>query len=201
MKASSLRGRLLSTLNGWLAADGAPPVRVLEGADLDLAVARGAVAYGLVRHGKGLRIRGGTAQAYYVGIESPAPAVPGVQPPVSALCVAPFGMEEGTKLDLPAQELYVVVGEKVRFRFFGSTVRRDDSAGALLSRWGKEELTELSPIEVVLPAEGRQEGEVVPVHLSSAVTEVGTLRLEAIPKQERVKDERWKLELSVRGGM
>ncbi len=199
MKASALRERIVGTLDAWLAADGAPPVRVLEGADLDLAVARGAVAYGLARHGRGLRIRGGTARAYYVGIESPAPAVPGVEPPVSALCVAPFGMEEGTDVDLPAHELCVVVGEKVRFRFFGSSVRRADVAGAQLARWGKDELAELSPIEVTLPAEGRREGDVVPVHLHAAITEVGTLRLEAIPTAPRVPDERWKLELNVRG--
>jgi hypothetical protein len=199
MKAAALRERIVTTLNSWLAADGAPPVRVLEGGDLDLAVARGAVSYGLVRHGRGLRIRGGTARAYYVGIESPAPAVPGVEPPVSALCVAPFGMEEGTSATLPAHELCVVVGEKVRFRFFGSSVRRSDAAGAELQRWAKDELSELSPIEVTLPAEGRHEGDVVPVHLRARVTEVGTLLLEAVPTSPKAADEHWKLELNVRG--
>jgi hypothetical protein len=202
MKAPLLRERVISSLNAWLEAEGAPRVRVLpvaEAGSLDIAVARGAASYGLVRHGRGLRIRGGTAQAYYVGIESPAPAVPGVEPPVTALCVAPFGMEEGSEVDLPRHELFVVVGEKVRFRFFGSTVRRTDQAGKELARWSKEELTELSPIEVTLPAAGRQEGDVVAVHLSAAVTEVGTLRLEAIPTQPRVPEERWKIELSVRG--
>ncbi len=199
MKASLLRDRIVSTLDAWLAADGAPAVRVLPGADLDLAVARGAVAYGQVRRGRGLRIRGGTARAYYVGIESPAPAVPGVAPPVTALCVAPFGMEEGTHVDLPAHELFVVVGEKVGFRFFGSSVRRADVAGTELRRWGKDELTELAPIEVTLPAKGRSAGDVVPVHLSAAVTEVGTLRLDAVPTEPNAADERWKLELNVRG--
>ena len=104
-------------------------MRVLGGADLDLAVARGAAHYALVRRGSGLRIRGGTARAYYVGIESAVPAVPGVEPPITALCVAPFGMEEGTEAELPPHELGVVVGEPVRFRFFGSSVRREDQAG------------------------------------------------------------------------
>ena len=199
MKADALRQRVVDTLNGWLAAEDAPPVRVLEGSDLDLAVARGAVAYGLVRHGRGLRIRGGTARSYYVGIESPAPAVPGVEPPVVALCVAPFGMEEGTRATLPAHELCVVVGEKVRFRFFGSSVRRADAAGDELHRWSRDELSELAPIEVTLTAEGRHEGDVVPVHLHAAVTEVGTLLLEAVPAAPKAPDERWKIELSVRG--
>ncbi|HEX3346077.1 MAG TPA: Hsp70 family protein, partial [Polyangiaceae bacterium] len=199
MKADALRGRLVETLDAWLQADGAPSVRVLGGADLDLAVARGACAYALVRRGKGLRIRGGTARAYYVGIESAVPAVPGVEPPVSAMCVAPFGMEEGTEASLP-QELGVVVGEPVRFRFFGSSVRRGDAAGAVLEDWKGDGLEELPPIEVTLPADGRREGDVVPVRLRSRATEVGTLLLEAEPLHPVKADERWRVELSVRGG-
>ena len=199
LKAKPLRERVLGVLNSWLVADGADPVRVLPGEDLDLAVARGAAYYGLVREGRGLRIRGGTARAYYVGVESPAPAIPGLEPPIIALCVAPFGMEEGTSAELPPQELYVVVGEPVRFRFFGSSVRRQDKAGAELENWGEDELEELSPIEVTLPAEGRQAGDVVPVRLQASVTAIGTLLLEAEPVDGVVPDERWKVELGVRG--
>ncbi len=212
MKGDALRSRLVETVDAWLAADGGSPVRVLEGADLDLAVARGACSYALVRRGRGLRIRGGTARAYYVGIESAVPAVPGVEPPVTAMCVAPFGMEEGTEASLPPHELGVVVGEPVRFRFFGSTVRRGDAAGAVLEEWKSGELDELPPIEVTLPAEGRREGDVVPVRLRSQVTEVGMLLLEAEPVrplggkspsppepgQKAKLDERWRVELSVR---
>jgi molecular chaperone DnaK (HSP70) len=198
VKAPALRERLLSTLNQWLAEDGAPPVRVLPGEDPDLAVARGAAYYGRARHGRGLRIRGGTARAYYVGIESPMPAVPGFEAPVSALCVAPFGMEEGTSAALPPQELGVIVGEPLSFRFFGSSVRRSDPAGALLERWAPGELEELSPIELTLPAEGRSPGDFVPIRLQASVTPVGTLQLDARPLEPREPDERWKLELSVR---
>ena len=198
MKSDTLRERLIGILDGWLAADGAAPVRVLAGNDLDQAVARGAAAYGLVRQGRGLRIHGGTARAYYVGIESPAPAVPGVQPPITALCVAPFGMEEGTEAALGGQELGAVVGEPVRFRFFGSSVRRDDKAGDEIESWAQGEIDELAPIEITLPAEGRQEGDVVAVRLHAAVTEVGTLQIEAIPRVPRKPDERWQVELSVR---
>ena len=198
MKGSALAARLVATLNAWLEADGAPPARVLEGADLDLAVARVAASYGLARHGRGLRIRGGTARAYYVGIESAVPAVPGVEPPITALCLAPFGMEEGTEATLPPHELGIVVGEPVRFRFFGSSVRRDDTAGTELESWKEGELAELSPIEITLPAEGRREGDVVPVKLHASVTEIGTLLLEAIPREPQKPDERWKIELGVR---
>jgi hypothetical protein len=198
MKATALRERLLATLNAWLEADGAPPVRVLPVEDLDLAVARGASYYGLARRGRGLRIRGGTARAYYVGVEAAVPAVPGVEPPITLLCVAPFGMEEGTEAKLPPQEMGVVVGEPVRFRFFGSSVRRDDAAGAELERWKESEVEELSPIEITLPAEGRRDGDVVPVRLAARVTEVGTLEIDAVPTAPQKPDERWRVELGVR---
>ena len=108
-------------------------------------------------------------------------------------------MEEGTDAELPEQELGVVVGEPVRFRFFGSTVRRGDPAGSQLESWKPGELEELAPIEITLPAESRTEGDVVPIHLSASVTPVGTLLLEAVPRQPVKKDERWKIELGVRG--
>jgi hypothetical protein len=194
-KAGVLAERVLKVLNDWLATDGAPPVRVLAGADLDLAVARGAAYYGHVRRGGGVRIRGGTARAYYVGVESAMPAVPGLEPPIQALCLAPFGMEEGTEAGVPPQEFGLVVGEPVRFRFFGSAVRRDDPVGVLLDDWSPGELDELEEIEATLPADSRMPGDVVPVHLRASVTEVGTLRLEAIP---RSGSEHWKVELNVR---
>jgi hypothetical protein len=199
LKAQLLRARLLETLNGWLEEQGAAPARVLPGEDLDLAVARGAAYYGLVRHGRGLRIRGGTAHAYYVGIESPMPALPGLEPPVLALCVAPFGMEEGSQAELPAQELFVVVGEPVTFRFFGSTTRRTDPAGFVLERWHASELSELPPIELTLPPAGRAAGDVVAVRLQASVTAIGTLKLEALALAPLTPDERWQIELSVRG--
>ncbi len=195
-KAPSLLARTLDVLNGWLASESAPPVRLLEGADLDLAVARGAAYYGYVRRGRGVRIRGGTAKSYYVGVESSMPAVPGMEPPIEALCIAPFGMEEGTQAELPPQEMGLVVGEPVRFRFFGSSVRRADPVGTVLEQWGGDEVEELEEIEATLPADDRQPGEVVPVRLHAAVTEVGTLRLEAVP---RGGGKAWKVEFDVRG--
>ncbi len=196
-KAAPLKARVLEVINGWLKADGGQPVKELPGADLDLAVARGAAYYGWVRQGHGLRIRGGTARAYYVGVETAMPAVPGMEPPVQALCVAPFGMEEGTQADVPPQEFGLVVGEPTRFRFFSSSVRRDDKVGDRLEDVaGNAELEEVAPIETSLePGGSRPDGQLVPVNLQAAVTEVGSLELRCL---ERGGAGRWKLELSVR---
>jgi hypothetical protein len=198
-KCDLFRQRIIDNIGAWLADVGCPPPRVLPGENLDLAVARGAAYYGAVRRGRGIRIRGGTARAYYVGIESPMPAVPGFEPPMVALCVAPFGIDEGTTSDLPDQVLGAVVGQPVTFRFFSSTVRRTDTPGTVIDPIPPEEIDELAPIEVVLPAENRHAGEVVAVRLQSSVTAVGSLLIEAVPLDPVVPNERWKVELNVRG--
>ncbi|KQZ52810.1 molecular chaperone DnaK [Massilia sp. Root1485] len=193
-KSEILAKRVMDTINDWLYMEGAEPARMLEGADLDLAVARGAAYYGYARRGGGVRIRGGTARSYYVGVESSMPAIPGFEPPLEALCVAPFGMEEGSELELPGQEVGLVVGEPVHFRFFGSTVRRQDHIGTVLESWSPDELQELNEIQATLPAEGRTPGDVVQVKLHAVATEAGTLELVAVARE----GQRWKVEFDVR---
>lgn len=192
-KALDLRGRVAEVLGAWAGR----PVVTLDNADPDLAVAIGAAYYGLVRGGRGIRIRGGVPRAYYVGIESSAPAVPGVAPPIKALCVVPMGMEEGTEADVPGPEFGLVVGEPAEFRFLGSTVRRDDRPGAVLDRWQVDELQELDPLEATLTTDDGRPGEVVPVRLHAHVTEVGTLDLWC---QHTKGPGRWKLQYNVREG-
>src|SRR4051794_37583909 len=172
-KAPELRSRVVEILSAW-AGRAVPP---LDSSDLDLAVALGAAYYGQVRRGRGVRIRGGVPRSYYVGIETSAPAVPGVPLPIKALCVVPMGTEEGTEADVPGPEFGLVVGEPAVFRFLGSAPRRDDPPGNVLDRWAPEELQELAPMETALAADDGAAGEVVPVRLHSHVTEVGTLEL------------------------
>ncbi|WP_087017775.1 Hsp70 family protein [Thaumasiovibrio subtropicus] len=196
LKSNQLAERLVDTINSWLSAVGATPAKRLTGIDLDLAVSSGAAYFGNVRQGKGVRIRGGIASAYYVGIESAMPAIPGMAPPMEALCVAPFGMEEGTYIEVPSQEFGLVIGHPVHFQFYGSTTRREDGEGTHLDFWQPEELEELPEIQVTLPAsEGRNEGDVVPVRLASYVSDIGTLRLEAIAIDNGQK---WQVEFDVR---
>lgn len=194
MKGGLLRERVAQIVGGWYGAAALPTLDV-SARYLDLAVAHGAAYYGLVRRGKGIRIRGGTARAYYIGVESSMPAIPGFAPPIKGLCVAPFGMEEGSSVDLPEDELGLMVGEPAEFRFFASSTRKDDVAGSLCDP-EDDELIELDPVETLLPVdEAAQAGEIVPVTLRAQVTEVGTLELYCVSRDQR---RRWKLEYSVR---
>jgi molecular chaperone DnaK (HSP70) len=191
MKATKLQQRITELLRSWAGRD----VKVLGGADLDLAVALGAAHYGQVRRGKGVRIRGGTARSFYIGIESAMPAIPGFAPPVKALCVAPQGLEEGSTVELPDDELGLIVGETSNFRFFAAATRKDDGAGTLIDATAPG-LTELDPGEKMVAADGeRKTGDLVPVRLEAHVTEVGTLELWCVARDGRG---RWKLEYSVR---
>lgn len=194
-KSPALRNRIIEILNRWTAADLGrdEPVRELQGTDADLAVARGAAYYGLVRRGRGIRIRGGAARSYYIGIASTEPAVPGMAPPIKALCVVPFGMEEGTDADVPGREFGLVVGEQAEFRFLSSTSRQSDTIGTVVDDWSYA-IEELTPLRQVLEP-GDTEGGVIPVHLHSRVTEVGTLELSCRSRDARRS---WKLEYSVR---
>jgi molecular chaperone DnaK (HSP70) len=196
LRAAVVRTRILDVLNSWLKDEGLGPVTPLLGEDLMHAVARGAAYYGLARTGHGIRIRGGVPRTYYVGIESSMPAVPGMRTPLKALTVAPFGMEEGTSVDLREREFGLIVGEPAEFRFFQSAVRKNDAAGTLLDDSGNE-LEELSPVEVTLAAAnqaGDAPGEFVPVTLETVVTVTGMLQLWSVARDGR----RWKLEFNVR---
>ena len=196
MKADALRARMSEVLSAWLQHEGFAPLddrHVLESADLDHAVARGAAYYGRARHGHGIRIRSGAPRSYYIGVESAMPAVPGLPAPLKALCVVPFGMEEGTRAAIPDLEFGLIVGEPAEFRFLSSSVRKGDRTGELIEDWG-DDIEELDPLEVSLDHLDA-EGAAVPVTLESHVTETGTLELWCV---SRDGGHRWKLELNIR---
>ncbi len=193
-KAALFRDRLMDILVQWHGKQATP--QILDGAaDLDYAVARGAAYYGFAEAGRGIRIRSGTARSYYVGIETAVLAIPGAPRPLKALCVVPFGMEEGTAVRVPSEAIGLVVGEPCLFRFFSSAVRKDDKPGDVLDRWSDEELSETDPLAATLPMEQAAAEDYVPVQFESRITELGMFELWCV---NPISDQRWKLEFSVR---
>ena len=118
------------------------------------------------------------------------PAVPGMRPPLKALTVVPFGMEEGTSHQIRDRQFALSIGKRAQFRFFQSAERNDDAAGTILDDIPPN-VEETAPIEVELAGEP---GVTVPVTLESLVTETGVLELWFLAKDGR----RWKLEFNVR---
>jgi len=191
MKSAVLRSRVLAILSTWAEEGGSGPVREIPGRDFDLSVARGAAYYGLVRRGKGIRIRSGLSRSYYLGVETAMPAVPGMPRPMKALCVAPLGMEEGTEADIPGQEFGLIVGEPVTFDFLGSLGRHEDRPGTVVEDW-EGEIEEITTVETRLEGEA---GAVIPVTLQVRATEIGTLELWCVSREDGRK---YRLEFNVR---
>jgi molecular chaperone DnaK (HSP70) len=192
MKAEPLREQVLDALRAWSDND---ELRELPAADLDLAVAIGAAYYGLVRKGRGIRVRAGAPRTYYIGIESTMPAVPGIPTPLKALCVVPFGMEEGEEEHIRSKEFGLVVGEQAVFHFLASSTRKEDAVGEEVDDWGGE-IEEDATLEATLPSSDQETGSaIIPVWLQSKVTEVGTLELWCVTRNS---DRKWKLEFNIR---
>jgi molecular chaperone DnaK (HSP70) len=184
--------RIVDVVSSWTSAIGAAAPRVLEGADADRAVSRGAAHYARVRRGKGIRIKSGLSRAYYVGIERAELAVPGMPPRVDAVCIAPMGMEEGSSHELPL-DLGLYVGEAASFRVFSSS-RADDKPADVVDL---STLDELPAIEATLDLAGTPKDTIVPVKLGATVTATGTLEIAA---RHTTSDKRWRLEFDVRHG-
>ena len=197
-KSTVLRGRVAQVLDAWNAEGGGRDSRVLPTASPDLAVASGAAWYGNVRRCGGVRIKSGSARSCYIGIESSLPAVPGYAPPVEALCVVSFGLEEGSSVRVPAEGIGLLVGEPTEFRFFSSTSRQDDQIGGILSHWDEADIEEHPALVAELPGDEEAAspiGSLVPVRLETVLTDIGTLQLWC---HDLRGEGRWKLEFELR---
>src|SRR5262249_12913308 len=174
---------------GWNA--GQEPA-VLESVDLDLAVARGAAYYGLVRRGLGVRISGGAARSYYLGIGAEHGNADSDQ--VSALCLVHRGMEEGQEVEIGEPALQVLANRAVNFPLFASSTRIGERAGQLVVA-ARDSLIELPPIRTVLRFGKKLTERQLPVHVLARLTEVGTLEVWC---RSLTTDHRWRLQFQLR---
>ncbi|MDZ7619096.1 MAG: Hsp70 family protein [Patescibacteria group bacterium] len=183
-----LRDRLLAAISGWFAGSAGDwrPV-VLRNDRLDLAVARGAAYFGMVRRGEGVRIAAGLARTYYVGVDGTNPAA------AQALCLVPAGVEPGQQVELQ-REFHLLVDQPVEFPLYVSSTRLTDKPGELVP-FDPEKLIALPPIRTVLKTRGRGDAESIGVHLNAGLSELGTLELWCSEPGTR---NRWRLEFDVR---
>jgi hypothetical protein len=121
-------------------------------------------------------------------------AVPGIEPPLKAVCVVPQGMEEGTEADLRGREFGLITGEQVVFRVFSASVRAGDPVGQGVE--DPEDLAETASLELTLPPLEGRSGEMLPVRLRSVITELGILELWM---RHEPSGQQWKLEYNIRG--
>ena len=182
-RAAALSERLQQVLAGWRGA----PLRLLENDNPDVAVARGAVAYGLARAGHAPRIGGGAARSYFLALDNGDGGDQGV-------CILPRGSQPGQEVLLQDRVFALRLGQPVRFHLASSTGAAH--AGQLVSL-DQAQAVRLPPLAAVLPADQGRSRQEIEVRLASLLTEVGTLQVYCVAAAEPAR--RWQLEFQLRG--
>jgi molecular chaperone DnaK (HSP70) len=226
-----LKDRLLTVITEWFSegrgerGEGREsqwqPI-LLDNDRLDLAVARGAAYYGMVRRGHGVRIAAGLARTYYIGVgegredniastaalstpatqeistlpitSSSLSPLPSPLSPDMAVCLVPAKAEPGQDIEMTNRKFNLLVSEPVEFPLFISSTRLTDLPGELIPV-DRERMTPLPPIRTVMKTARKGEAEVVPVHLHARLTEIGTLDLWCSEVDGRRS---WRLQFDVR---
>ncbi len=184
-RAGALAERLQSTLGDWRGA----ALRVLHNDSPDVAVARGAVAYALVRQGHGRRIGGGSARSYFLILDEAGGQQRGI-------CVLPRGSEEGHEIRLAEHSFSLRLGQPVRFHLASSVADTAYHPGEI-AVLNDEDFLRLPPIATVVQAHPGDAQREVRVQLISAMTEIGTLELHCVSAEDAAR--RWLLEFQLRG--
>src|SRR5207248_163094 len=139
-------------------------LRILDNDRLDLAVARGAAYYGMVRRGDGVKIVASLARTYYIGVESQN-ATEGVPySAVEALCLVPGNAEPGQEIEIADRQFDLLVSEPVEFPLYTSSIRLTDRPGEAVAV-DPEQMTALPPIRTALKTRSRRERGLVSVRL------------------------------------
>ncbi len=205
-ESTLLRERLLEVLGSWFSPSGGPAWRpqVLKNERLDLAVARGAAYYGLVRRGQGVRIAAGLARSYYVGV-GPVPFGEGAAPVEAAVCLLSAGVEEGRGFDLEGRTFELRIREPVEFPLYYSSTRLTDPIGSLVPV-DPLQMTSLPPIRTVLQTSKKGAAETIRAALHAKLTEIGTLELWCTPAATNVAKPtaagaQWRLQFDIRSAV
>ena len=189
-ESTAMRHRLVEVLTGWfrvIAPDWSP--KLLDHRRLDLAVARGAAYFGLVRRGLGVKVISHLARSYYIGVaDADGPDRR------RALCLAPAGLAAGHPVRIDTHPLTARLKTPVEFPLYVSSRRTTDRAGELVDL-DAETFTALPPLRTVLTAGKQATQETIAVGLSAALTELGALDLAIV---EANGPRTWKLAIDLR---
>ncbi len=190
LKPLKIQERIVRSIAHWFGDSQGP--RVLENQDHDLAVARGAAYYGMVKRGAGVRVGSGSARGYYLGISLDEDGTRGKGKSL-ALCLVERGVEEGAVIELFDKTFEVLTNQPVGFDIYSSSFRSGDRTGDLIEI--DETLTPLPPIRTVIQFGKKGERKKIPVHIQAEYTEVGTLALWC---RSLITSHRWRLQFDLR---
>ncbi len=183
MKPKIFQNAVTHAINSWFPEKES---QVLSSHDLNLAVSKGAAYYGKVRRGFGVRILGGAARGYYLGLDT--------KDNKKALCCLPRGSFEDSSYE-SEQTFYVTPNKPVSFELYTSHVRLNDVSGEIIEV-NSDEMQLLPLIHTVLRfGKNQLNDEKIPVHLKVTMTAIGTLDISLL---SQISDHKWALEFQLK---
>lgn len=185
-----IQQRIIQQIETWFREDDSWSPLVLENARHDLAVARGAAYYGMVRRGEGVRIAAGLPRTYYIGVAVEEDD----HTELKALTLMPAGAEPGDEAQLEDFEFDLRVATPVEFPLFYSSTRLTDPSGTLIDI-EPEQMSALPPIRTVLRSRKEKEAVSIPVVVHARLNEIGTLQLWC---SEEDGNRSWQLQFDIR---
>jgi molecular chaperone DnaK (HSP70) len=199
----SLRERICREIGKW--QRGTAPA-VLENAEPDLAVARGAARFGKIIHRKAARIEAGAGRAVFIEAHRQAQRQPGANAKEkgtrSLVCILPRGAPPEQTFAIDELALQLRVNRPVRFQTYSST-RHDQTKPGDIVPWSPRDFHPLPPLETIvsLPetsgAGARRESQSLPVTLTAKLNELGLLQVSCHSADAAIRQQ-WPLEFNLR---
>ena len=193
-----LRDRLREQIGLW--QDGHRP-EVLENAELDLAVARGAAFFGKLTHIEARLIEARAPRAVF--LETNREAAHGKSGDEvrrrSLVCILPHGAPSGEVFELSGLDLKLRINRPVRFQIHTSTRHSENKTGDIVD-FDPEEFHTLPPLETIATVAQPARGELprtIPVALNAKVNELGLLQVSCRSCAPGIRQS-WPLEFNLR---
>jgi len=188
-RSQTMVQRITALVAKW--REGQNPL-VLDNRHPELAVAYGAVSYGMARKDKKLKIGGGAARSYFLLVDTVTGTSSGKDPVKRGVCILPKGSEEGHEVLLTDRRFALRVGQPVRFHLLSSSGDGEYQPGDLVEL-DEDRFHSLPPLAVAFEGDQRTE---VAVQLLATHTEIGTLRLQCVAVDDTTQ--RWDVEFQIR---
>ena len=201
LEPSLLQEKIRRLLEKWvtLLRETEKSIQVLPQEQMQLAVAKGATYYHLVREGKGPQIKGGSARSYYVSLLVDE-MKPGSQN-LAWLCILPQQASIEEYQEVQGHTLEIAVNQPVQFEMRSSSIRTQDQLGDIIQLEQEDlerDFTELPPIQTFLGIDRNRlpkKTTALGIQLRAKLNEIGTLSLECV---NHTLNEEWRLEFRIR---
>jgi molecular chaperone DnaK (HSP70) len=192
----SLRQRICRQIGKWQAS---PPPLVLENAEPDLAVARGAARFGKLLHRKAERIEAGAARAVFLEAHRKPSGDAEANARRSVVCILARGASPEETFDIADLALQLRINRPVRFQTYSSTRHGGCKAGDVVD-WSVADFHALPPLETVAKVADSahsEPGRTLPVTLSAKLSELGLLQVSCRSADPDIRQS-WPLDFNLR---